>query len=147
MLGDLYKIFIQSPKRVHQLKNVEKVMDMPVLKAIEPSSTRWLAYERCVDRVLAIYPSLLISLQHIYQDAGNMSSTAGGLLLYLRNRDTVFIFSVLNHVLTSLGNLSRFFQTESSYLSESAAVTEATICSPEQLDCFDHAFKKAEELT
>jgi hypothetical protein len=67
-----YKIFSKSPKRSHQLRNIQQLVDVPVLKVVEPSSTRWLAHERCVDRVLAIYPSLLLALEHIYQDAGDI---------------------------------------------------------------------------
>jgi hypothetical protein len=54
------------------LRNIQQLVDVPVLKVVEPSSTGWLAHERCVDGVLAIYPSMLLALEHIYQDAGDV---------------------------------------------------------------------------
>jgi hypothetical protein len=146
MLGDLYRLFSKSPKRTAQLRNVQSSMNLPSLTVVEPSSTRWLAYERCVDRVLAIYPALLIALEHIHMDAGDLSSTAGGLLLHLRQTDTIMILCVLNHILTSLGMLSRYFQSETSNLAESYTLTESTITSLEQFDCFSESASKCEKL-
>ena len=42
---------------------------------------------------------------------------------------------MLNRILTSLGKLSRYFQSETSNLAV-AVVTEATITSLEKFDCF-----------
>ena len=44
----LWKYFHYSQKRAETLKMVQQVLDFPELKTVKPSSTRWLAYERCV---------------------------------------------------------------------------------------------------
>ncbi|KAK0062850.1 zinc finger protein 862 [Biomphalaria pfeifferi] len=146
ILGDLYKIFSQSPKRSQQLKNVQEMCNIPILKVIEPSSTRWLAYERCIERVIKILPSILITLEHIYKDSGDLSSMGGGILLSLRQKETILILNVLNHIFTLLGNLSRYFQTEDSDLSNSVLFTESTRRSLENLDSFQECVEKTDKI-
>lgn len=100
-----------------------------------------------MDRVLAIYPGLLIALEHIHMNAGNLepsSTAADDLLLHLRQTDTIMILCVLDHILTSLGMLSPYFQRDTSNLAESYTVTGATIASLEQLDCFSESASECE---
>ena len=47
----LWKFFHYSPKRAESLKEIQKVLDLPELKIVKPSDTRWLAHERCVKAV------------------------------------------------------------------------------------------------
>ncbi len=63
-LGSFYKLFSQSPKNSHQLTAIEETLEIPKLKAVEPSPTRWLGYEMCVKRILEIYPAVLAMLEH-----------------------------------------------------------------------------------
>ena len=49
-------------------------------------------------------------------------------------------------MLNSLGNPSRFFKTASNDLTETAAVTEATICNLEQFGCFSRAKRRTDNL-
>lgn len=48
-----------SPKKTESLKEVQRVLDMPELKIIKPSDTRWLAHERCVKSVKASYSAII----------------------------------------------------------------------------------------
>ncbi len=38
-------------QRAESLKEIQKVLDLPELKIVKPSDTRWLAHERCVKAV------------------------------------------------------------------------------------------------
>ena len=52
-LMTLWKFFHCSPKCAESLKEIQKVLDLPELKIVKPSDTRWLAHERCVKAVKA----------------------------------------------------------------------------------------------
>ncbi len=45
----------------------EKVLDLPELKIVKPSDTRWLAHELCVKAVKANYSSVVFALENIYE--------------------------------------------------------------------------------
>ena len=44
-LMTLWKYFHYSPKRAESLKDIQHVLDLPEMKIIKPSDTRWLAHE------------------------------------------------------------------------------------------------------
>jgi hypothetical protein len=45
-LTTLWKYFHYSPKRAESLKEIQHVLNLPEMKIIKPSDTRWLAHER-----------------------------------------------------------------------------------------------------
>ncbi len=63
----LWKFFRYSPKRAVSLKEIQKVPDLPELKIVKPSDTRWLAHEHCVKAVKASYSSIVLALENIYE--------------------------------------------------------------------------------
>ena len=133
-LGSFYKLFSQSPKNLRQLHAIEESLELPKLKAIEPSPTRWLGYEQCVKRMLEIYPAVIATLEHLYVDSCDLSATAGGLLLTLRKQSTIFLLTVLDDWLRALARLSRMFQTACEDLSPAITVTQTTISHIEEFD-------------
>ena len=44
-MTNLWKLFFYSPKKVETLANVQAVLNLPELKVVEPSDTRWLSHE------------------------------------------------------------------------------------------------------
>ena len=66
-LMTLWKFFHYSSKRAESLKEIEKVLDLPELKIVKLSDTRWLARERCVKAVKASYSSIVLALENIYE--------------------------------------------------------------------------------
>ena len=46
MLLSLLKLFYYSPRKAEKLKEVQYVLNLPELKVLKPSSTRWLSHER-----------------------------------------------------------------------------------------------------
>ena len=63
----LWKFYHYSPKRAELLKEIQKVLDLPELKIVKPSDTRWLAHEHCVKAVKASYSSVVLALENIYE--------------------------------------------------------------------------------
>ncbi len=64
-LMTVWKFFHYSPKRAESLKEIQKVLDLPELKIVKPSDTRWLAHECCVKAVKASYSSIVLALEYI----------------------------------------------------------------------------------
>ena len=62
------KFFHYSPKKAETLKEVQQVLDLPELKMIKPSDTRWLAHEQCVKSVKRSYSAIVLSLNNIYEE-------------------------------------------------------------------------------
>ena len=61
-LMTLWKFFHYSPKCAQFLKEVQKVLNLPELKVIKPSDTRWLSHERCVKAVKMSYSAIVLAL-------------------------------------------------------------------------------------
>ena len=110
ILGCLYNFFSRSTKRTSALSNVQLALEVCPVKLVQPSATRWLAHERCVKRVLQIYPSLLLCLEEIRDEWGQEAAEAAGLLSALRSRNTLKALMVLDVVFGILGTMSRVFQ-------------------------------------
>lgn len=124
-LTALWKFFHFSPKRAQSLKEVQKVLDLPELKIVKPSDTRWLAHERCVKAVKASYTAIVTSLEHIYQESHEPESL--GLKKALCKKSTISAIYLLDYVLPQLAKLSKALQTEKLDLSVVSSVVEATI--------------------
>ena len=56
------------------------------------------------------YGAICFSLEHIYQDAGDHASAAGGLLLTLHKERTCFLLALLATLLKPLARLSKSLQ-------------------------------------
>ena len=61
--------------------------------------------------MLRVYHSLLITLEHLHQNAGDLASTVGGLLLTFRKTSTVLTLHVLHGALKSVSMLSHVLQS------------------------------------
>ena len=48
----LLSLFYYSPQKAESLKHVQAVLNLPELKVIKPSDTRWLSHECCVCAIL-----------------------------------------------------------------------------------------------
>ena len=63
-LMTLWKFFHYSPKRA-VIKEIQKGLDLPEFKIVEPFDTHWLAHECCIKVVKASYSSIVL-VQKIY---------------------------------------------------------------------------------
>ncbi|KAI6658236.1 Zinc finger protein [Oopsacas minuta] len=64
-MTSLWKLFYYSPKKAEALKVVQSVLNLPELKVVKPSSTRWLSHERCLSAIRKDLPALIITLQQL----------------------------------------------------------------------------------
>ena len=61
-LTTLWKYFYYSSKRAEYLKEFQHVLNLPEMKVIKPSDTRWLAHKQCVKAVKVSYTALVVTL-------------------------------------------------------------------------------------
>ena len=52
---------------MQSLKEIQKILDLPEFKIVKRSDTRWLVHQHCVKAVKAIYSSIVLALENIYE--------------------------------------------------------------------------------
>lgn len=109
-LTTLWKFFYHSPKRCENLKEVQKVLDLPELKITKPSNTRWLAHERCVSTVKRCYGAIVATLEQIYEESHEPEAL--GLSKILKRSSTLFTIYLLDFVLPQVSKLSKCLQSQ-----------------------------------
>ena len=124
-LTALWKFFHYSPKKTESLKEVQRVLDMPELKIIKPSDTRWLAHERCVKAVKASYSAIVTCLDNIHDSTHEPEAL--GLSKALCKKSTIAAVYLLDYTLPQVVKLSRTLQTEDLDLSVVSSLVEATL--------------------
>ncbi len=124
-LTSLWKFFHYSPKRTESLKEVQHVFDMPELKVLKPSDTRWLAHEKCLKVVKASYAAIVTALDNIHDSTH--APEALGLSKALSKQASIAGIFLLDYTLPQLGKLSRTLQTESLDLTMISTLVEATL--------------------
>ena len=124
-LTALWKFFHYSPKRAQSLKEVQNVLNMPELKIIKPSDTRWLAHERCVKAVKASYSAIVTALDNIHDTSHEPEAL--GLSKCLSKPTTVAAIFLLDYVLPQVAKLSKTLQSENLNLSIISTLADATL--------------------
>ncbi len=71
MMSNLWKLFYYSPTKAETHKEVQSALQLPELKIVKPSDTRWLSYERCMRAIKKELPALIITLQQLYEATGD----------------------------------------------------------------------------
>ena len=124
-LTTLWKHFHYSPKQAVCLKEVQSVLELPEMKVIKPSDTRWLAHERCVKAVHASYCAIVITLASIYE----MSHEPEVLGIHgaLCKQSTIAAMYLLDFTLPQVTKLSNALQTEQLDFSLISSLVDATV--------------------
>lgn len=86
------------------------MLDLPELKVVKLSETRWLAHEHCVKAVKARYSAIVNTLNNIYDQTH--APEALGISRALCKPSTVAAMYLLDYALPQVGKLSRALQTE-----------------------------------
>ena len=121
----LWSLFYYSPQKAESLKHVQVVLNLPELKVIKPSDTRWLSHERCVCAILRVLPALITTLQSIYDECGD--AEAYELTLVLRSYSGVATIVLLSAVLELLAKLNCFMQRKTTDFSRLPIVLDGIL--------------------
>ena len=124
-LTTLWKFFYHSPKRCENLKEVQKVLDLPELKITKPSDTGWLAHERCVSAVKRCYGVIVTTLEQIYE--GSHEPEALGLNKVSRRSSILFAIYLLDFLLPQVSKLSKCLQSQNLDLTIISSLVDATL--------------------
>ena len=125
-LNTLWKFFHYSPKRCQNLKEIQKVLDIPDLKIVKPSATRWLSHEKCVSTVKKCYGAIVSALEEtIYQESHEPEAL--GISKILSKPSTLFAVYLLDYILPEVSKLSKSLQTEKLDLSIISSLVDATL--------------------
>ena len=109
-LTTLWKYFHYFPKRAESLKVVQHVLNLPEMKVIKPSDTRWLAHERCIKAVKVSYTELVLTLDSNYQNFH--APEALGLYKALSKFTNFAAIYLLDYTLPLIAKLSKSLQTK-----------------------------------
>ena len=121
----LWKHFHNSPKRAECLKEVQSVLELPEMKVIKPSDTRWLSHERCVKAVKASYSAIVITIGQIYETTHEPQAL--GIHGALCKLSTIAAIYFLDFTLPQVAKLSKALQTEQLDLSLISSLVDATV--------------------
>ena len=124
-LTTLWKFFHYSPKRSECLKDVQQVLNLPELKVVKPSDTRWLAHERCVKTVKANYAAIVTTLENIYEQTHQPEAL--GISKVLSKSSTSQAIFLLDYVLPQVAKLSECLQTSTLDLTAISSLVDATL--------------------
>lgn len=70
-MGNIWKLFYYSPKKMEALKEVKMALRLPELKVVKPSDTHWLSHECCMRVIRKKLPALITTLQQLYETTGD----------------------------------------------------------------------------
>ena len=76
------------------LTEVQDALQEPNLSLVKAGDTRLTSHYRAVKAVLKCLKSILITLQHLHQDSGDLSSEDGGLLTFKDRKSIVLVFAI-----------------------------------------------------
>ena len=122
ILTTLWKHFHNSPKQAECLKEVQSVLELPEMKVIKPSDTRWLSHERCVK---ASYSAIVITIGQIYETTHEPEAL--GIHGALCKLFTIAAIYLLDFTLPQVAKLSKALQTEQLDLSLISSLVDATV--------------------
>ena len=105
----LWKFFHYSPKRAGSLKEIQKVVDLPELRIMKPSDTRWLVHELCFKAVKASYRLIVLAHENIYETSHESENL--GLSKALSSHSTIAAMYLLDYILPHVTKRSRALQT------------------------------------
>ena len=94
---------------MQSLKEIQKVLDLPELKIVKPSDTRWLAHEHCVKAVKASYSSV-VTLENICETSHEPEAL--GLSKALSSHSIIAAMYLLDYILFQVAKLRRALQTK-----------------------------------
>ena len=124
-LTTLWKHFHYSPKRAECLKDIQSVLELPEMKVIKSSDTRWLAHERCVKAAKASYSAIAITLASIYETSHEPEAL--GIHGALCKQSTIAAVYLLDFTLPQVAKLSKALQTEQLDPSLISSLVDATV--------------------
>ena len=131
MLLSLWKLFYYSPQKAEKLKEVQSVFNLPELKVIKPSRTRWLSHECCIKAIRKELPAIILTPQELYERNGD--AEAFGVQSILSSFVGVATVIILGKILDLVATFNCFMQRKATDFSRLKDILHSTL---DQLKAF-----------
>ena len=125
MLLSLWKLFYYSPQKAEKLKMIQSMLNLPELKVIKPSSTRWLSHERCIKAICKELPAIILTLQEPYESKGD--AEAFGVQSILSSFEGVATVIILGEILNLVATFNCFMQRKATDFSRLKVILDSTL--------------------
>ncbi|EEZ98954.1 hypothetical protein TcasGA2_TC004808 [Tribolium castaneum] len=110
---NLYNYFSNSPKRINQLEEFQKFLDLKPFKMIRPCQTRWLSLQAVMDRIILLWDSLQLHFTNfLFESLRNALDCETKLLEGLRNPVYKMYLLFLSYILGIVNQIILQFQSE-----------------------------------
>ena len=119
-MGNIWKLFFNSPKKAELLKEDQSVLKLPEHKMVKSSDTRWISHERCIRAIYRELPTLIITLQQMYEVSGD--AEAYGISSLLATYCGVASVVFLSELLDILAKMSAYVTVKSESWSKLRAI-------------------------
>ncbi|XP_022160408.1 uncharacterized protein LOC111026609 [Myzus persicae] len=110
LLQNISSYFSRSPKRQSVLKELQRYLNESQLKILSPSQTRWLALDKCVERVLSQWRILNDLFRLAYVEEKNPAANV--IYQELQNPYTKAYLCFLHFILPVFNTFNALFQSE-----------------------------------
>lgn len=111
---NVFFYFSGSALKSNKLREIQMLLNLPMLKFAQFHSVRWLSLQKSVEILYRTYPALLVALEH----EGTVNPAARGIYAEVSQYSFIAITHMLMDILPFLGKLSRIFQTKDLDLSK-----------------------------
>ncbi|XP_014675737.1 PREDICTED: uncharacterized protein LOC106815742 [Priapulus caudatus] len=118
-LGHIFRFFSYSAVRTENLKEIQRVLNMPVVKIQQAKDVRWLSHHQAVTAMLKCYPAVITTLE--YEAEERNCPTARGLAHQLRTFNFVAFLHMMADVLPPLKIMTQLFQAHTEVHAEEEA--------------------------
>ena len=124
-LTTFWKLFYYSPQKAEHMKDIQAVLNLPQLKMLKPTDTRWLSHENTIRSVKRSYTAIVVTFEAIYEESGDADTH--GLSLLLKILETAAFIYMLSEVLSSIARLCIALQTEGFDLVQLTSLVSSTL--------------------
>ena len=101
------------------------MLNIPELKIIKPSYTRWLAHEQCVKAVKVNYSAIVLALNNIYEETHEPEAL--GISKAMNKKSTILAIFLLDYTLPQVAKLSKSLQAVKLDLTIISALVDSTL--------------------
>ena len=105
-------------------KVIQKVIDLPELKIVKQSDTRWLTHECYIKAEKASFSSIVLALENIYETSHEPEGLGSK---SLSSHSTIAPMYLLDYILPQVAKLSHTLQTKHQDQSLISSVVDATL--------------------
>lgn len=131
--NSLWKVRHQSPKCHNKFVAVQQIMQDSTLELVRVGDNRWTSNYRAVTAIVKHLRAIVVTLQELHADSGDISSEAGGLLLTFQDGSKTAQLFALAEILQPLHTLTLILQSTKLTLTDFPLKVEMAVTRLQQI--------------